>query len=185
MTVTIDLVGHMDAGDRSAWQGDQDERPLSELGRRQAEAIADALGSEPVDALYAGPALRCRQTLEPIARQAGLSIVTLQEFGEETWRLPEGWRESSDQIVRSAVLGSHAAGQALAGIEKIRAERVEGRAVVCSHGHIIPALAAFFVGAHGLEGVGERSQRGQWYRVRIDGARVGVELRMTAQFPNP
>ena len=33
MTLTIDLVPHMDAGDRKQWQRDQDERPLSALGR--------------------------------------------------------------------------------------------------------------------------------------------------------
>lgn len=183
MTVTIDLVAHMDAGDRNAWQGDQNERPLSELGRRQAEAIAEALVSEPVDALYAGPALRCHQTLEPIAARTGLAIVTLQEFRQETRRLPQGWVESSDEIVRSAVLGSHAAGQAVAGVRRICADRPEGRAIVSSHGHIIPALAAFLIGAHGLEGVGELSQRGQWYRVRIDGERVGIELLRVAEFP--
>ena len=38
MTLTIDLVPHLDAGDRTKWHGDQNERPLSELGLRQAGA---------------------------------------------------------------------------------------------------------------------------------------------------
>ena len=38
MTLTIDLLPHLDAGDRTTWQGDQNERPLSELGLRQAGA---------------------------------------------------------------------------------------------------------------------------------------------------
>ena len=74
MTLIIDLVPHLDAGDMTKWQGDQNVRPLSELGRRQAAAIADALGEEQVDALYSSPALRCRKSLEPLAERFGLGI---------------------------------------------------------------------------------------------------------------
>ena len=42
MTLTIDLLPHLDAGDRTKWRGDQNERPLTDLGRRQAAAMADA-----------------------------------------------------------------------------------------------------------------------------------------------
>ena len=42
MTLTIDLIPHLDAGDRTQWQGDQNQRPLSDLGLRQAHALAEA-----------------------------------------------------------------------------------------------------------------------------------------------
>ncbi len=42
---TIDLVPHMDAGDRTKWQGDQNVRPLTDLGRRQAAAMASVTES--------------------------------------------------------------------------------------------------------------------------------------------
>lgn len=57
--LTIELVAHMDAGDRRLWQGDQDERPLSELGRRQAALFCEAVAVESFDALFSSPALRC------------------------------------------------------------------------------------------------------------------------------
>ena len=75
--ITIELVAHMDAGDRRLWTEDQDLRPLSELGRRQAARMAEALSNGPVDGLYSSPALRCRQTLEPLAARCGLPIVTI------------------------------------------------------------------------------------------------------------
>ena len=80
MTI-IDLVPHMDAGDRNVWQGDQDERPLTDLGWEQARAQAEALAGEKIDALYTSPALRARQT--PISRYA------------------EGWRsvEAAQRVV--------------------------------------------------------------------------------------
>jgi 8-oxo-dGTP diphosphatase len=180
MTLTIDLVPHMDAGDRDQWKDDQNVRPLTDLGRRQSEAITDALIGESIDALYASPALRCHQTLGPLAERLGLSIITVEEFGEESWRSPDGWPDG----LGGAHIAGHAAGRAMAGIERIRDERRDGRAVVCSHGHIIPNLAAFLIGAHDLTDVGELKQRGLWYQIRFAGARPEVELReVVGAFP--
>jgi 8-oxo-dGTP diphosphatase len=173
MTLTIDLVPHMDAGDRNMWTGDQNVRPLTDLGQQQAEVIAEALTGNPIDALYASPALRCHQTIGPLANRLGLDIETLAEFGEEAWRLPDGWPKGPD----APFIAGHAAGRAMAGIERIRAERQHGRVVVCSHGHIIPNLIAFLIGAHGLTDVRDLKQRGQWFQVRFDGQAVEVELR--------
>ena len=78
--VTIELVAHMDAGDRRRWSEDQNLRPPSELGRRQAERMAAALADGPVDGLYSSPALRCRQTLEPLAARFALPIVAMSEL---------------------------------------------------------------------------------------------------------
>ena len=88
----IELVAHMDAGDRHRWTGHQDERPLSELGRRQAAVMAEALEVEPIEALCGSPALRCRQTLEPLAERFGLPITVLAELREtDDFAPPPGW----------------------------------------------------------------------------------------------
>jgi 8-oxo-dGTP diphosphatase len=176
MTLIIDLVPHMDAGDRNAWTGDQNVRPLTELGRRQAEAIAEALTGDPIDALYASPALRCHQTIGPLAKRLGLEIETLAEFGEESWRLPDGWPKGPND----PLIAGHAAGRAMAGIERIRKERAQGRVVVCSHGHIVPNLIAYLVGAHALTDVQDLKQRGQWYQIRFEGQTVEADLRQAA-----
>ena len=44
------------------------DRPLSDAGRAEALAVGEALKDEPVEAVYASPLLRARQTLEPLAR---------------------------------------------------------------------------------------------------------------------
>jgi 8-oxo-dGTP diphosphatase len=173
MTLAIDLVPHMDAGDRDAWEGDQNVRPLTDLGRRQAAAMADALATGAIDALYASPALRCRQTLEPLAERLGLSIDILPELGEEAWRRPDGWPDGPG----GAYVAGHAAGRAMAGIEHVRADRTDGRVVICSHGHIIPNLIAFLIGAHALANVPDLKERGQWYQVRFGDNGVQIELR--------
>ena len=181
MTLHVDLVPHLDAGDRTKWQGDQDQRPLTALGRDQALALAEALAAEPVDALYSAPALRCRQTVEPLGERLGLEITVLPELGEfETWRTPDGWKRRPED----PYIGAFAAGSAMAAVEQMRREHPAGRVVACSHGHVIPAFVSFLVAAHGLRDVPDIGERGNWYRLRFDEAQVSVELHEAgAEFP--
>ncbi len=174
---TIDLVPHLDAGDMTKWRGDQNVRPLTDLGRRQAAALADALGAEQVDALYSSPALRCVQSLEPLAERFGLEIEVLAGLGgDEAWRPPDGWESDAETP-------AHAAGRALAALTQARREHIHGRLVACSHGQIIPAVAAYLIAAHDLVSIVRMTHKGQWYRLRFEGDDVGVELRETEEFP--
>ena len=50
--------------------------PLSDLGLMQAEALADALGWLPIDAIYSSPLRRAVQGAEPLAGRLGLPIRT-------------------------------------------------------------------------------------------------------------
>jgi broad specificity phosphatase PhoE len=47
---------------------------LSDLGRRQSEAVATALARYPIEAIYSSPLARAIETAEPIARRLGLDI---------------------------------------------------------------------------------------------------------------
>jgi hypothetical protein len=51
--LTIELVAHMDADDRTVWKEDQNLRPLSELGKRQAERFCEAVSQERIEACLA------------------------------------------------------------------------------------------------------------------------------------
>lgn len=52
----------------------QSDIPLSPQGEKQSEAVAQALASVPVTAIYSSPLLRARQTAERIAAIHGLPI---------------------------------------------------------------------------------------------------------------
>jgi 8-oxo-dGTP diphosphatase len=183
MSLTVDFVAHMDAGDRKKWPGDQNERPLSDFGRQQAEALADALVGEGIDALYSSPALRSRQTIEPLAERLGLEIAVLDGIGDdETWHPPEGWRSEANSGI---TVPPYSAGRAMAALWDIQLAHEDGRVVACSHGHVIPALVSFLIAAHGLEDVPEWARRGQWYRVQLDGADVvAIDLVEAKDFPS-
>jgi 8-oxo-dGTP diphosphatase len=175
--LTIELVAHMDAGDRTRWTGDQDVRPLSDLGRRQAARMAEALAVAPFDALYSSPALRCRQTLEPLAARFGLPIVVLPELREtDGFAPPPGWgRIGLEDGWPDPNGAAYAAGRAWAALGRIRATSAGGRVAVCTHGDVLPSLIAFLIGAEDLAPPPDHVRRGGWYTIRVDGPRLRVE----------
>lgn len=69
------LVRHAHAGDRRSWEDDDELRPLSERGWRQATAIAERLEKHQPGALLSSWYVRCRQTLEPLAQRLVADIV--------------------------------------------------------------------------------------------------------------
>ncbi|HEY3787732.1 MAG TPA: phosphoglycerate mutase family protein [Urbifossiella sp.] len=62
------IIRHADAGDRNQWSGDDDERPLSLLGHKQAHALGDALKQRGLElqAVISSPLVRTRETAEGI-----------------------------------------------------------------------------------------------------------------------
>ncbi|MBN2023169.1 MAG: histidine phosphatase family protein [Pirellulales bacterium] len=52
----------------------QSDVPLSELGRRQAQAMADSLAREPIEAIYASPLRRASETADFLAAALGLPV---------------------------------------------------------------------------------------------------------------
>lgn len=127
------------------------EPPLSELGRAQAERVAERLAQETWDVLYSSDLSRARQTAEAIARRVGLPIRTdpeLREQGqgkreglllEDAKRLypdpnaPEVGRETQEALRERAVRA----------FEKIRDAHPGQRILVVAHG----ALMASFLQA--------------------------------------
>jgi len=80
--VTAYLVRHGKAGDRADWKRDDRLRPLSEAGRRQANALVGLLNGAALEAILSSPYLRCVQTVEPLAQHFGLSVQSEPDLGE-------------------------------------------------------------------------------------------------------
>jgi len=94
-------------GPRRSFAGWTD-RPLTERGERQAEAIARRLKDEPLRAVYASDLQRARRTAERIAAQHGLSVQcdpALREVNYGEWEglgdaeMLAGWAELWKQRV--------------------------------------------------------------------------------------
>jgi broad specificity phosphatase PhoE len=71
------------------YQGWQDP-PLSEAGQAQARATAAALAGTPLQAVYASPLRRARETAAAVARPHGLAVRLHEGFKEMGFGLWEG-----------------------------------------------------------------------------------------------
>lgn len=111
--MTLFVVRHAHAGERSTWEGDDQQRPLSVRGRTQADGIAAALAGREPKRILTSPALRCVQTVEPLAALLGRPVEVEQRLQEGT---------SPDRS------------------ESLLDELADTDAVLCSHGDIIPDL---------------------------------------------
>jgi phosphohistidine phosphatase SixA len=77
------LVRHASAGDRDDWVGDDLQRPLDDRGREQASRLPQLVGDYELNRVLSSPAVRCAQTVEPLAGSRGLDIEVREELGEE------------------------------------------------------------------------------------------------------
>ena len=115
--VSLYLVRHASALDRSRWNFDDLERPLDERGRRQAGAITEHFAGHALRGVWSSSARRCIDTVAATASAHDLAVEVRPE-------LTEG-----------------APPNAL--LELLRAEApIAGDLVMCSHGDLIPEVVS-------------------------------------------
>jgi 8-oxo-dGTP diphosphatase len=76
------LVRHGRAGRRGSAGADDSLRPLDSKGVRQASALAAMLKDRSPARIISSPYRRCIQTVEPLARAAGVQIELRDELAE-------------------------------------------------------------------------------------------------------
>ena len=76
--MSVILLRHASAGERSAWDGDDMLRPLDKRGRKQASKLRDELRARGVKRVVSSPYVRCMQTVAPL----GLEIVPDERLAE-------------------------------------------------------------------------------------------------------
>ena len=113
--MTVFLVRHADAKSRANWPGEDELRPLSRKGESQAWGLVDQLKGAHIKRILSSPAIRCRNTVEPLAAEHGMKV-------EETEVLLEG----ADTATAYELLR--------------RLAREKGDSVLCTHGDIVPEL---------------------------------------------
>jgi probable phosphoglycerate mutase len=152
-TILLVRHGETDWNAERRWQGHAD-RPLNDVGRRQARALAARLDDD-VDAVYSSDLARARETAEILGERLGLPVrldARLREVDVGEWsglttaeveaRFPgglaqrrngrTGWREGETY----EAMGE----RVLEALHEIAAVHDDGRVVVVTHGGPIRAV---------------------------------------------
>jgi len=127
------------------WQGHADP-PLNEAGRAQAQALAEVLTGEEVDAIYTSDLRRAAETAEILAGALGRPVTPdpgLREIDVGSWsgltraevaeRYP-GW-ETHDGESREELEA-----RVVAAVRRIAQRHPNGRVVIVTHGGSIRSL---------------------------------------------
>ena len=81
--MTIYLVRHAKAGDRDAWDGDDELRPLSGRGHvcRRA-ACSTCCADAEFERVLSSPYVRCMETVVPLAAERRMAIEPVEALAE-------------------------------------------------------------------------------------------------------
>jgi broad specificity phosphatase PhoE len=125
-TILLARHGESDWNRDQRWQGHAD-RPLTELGRAQARALAERCDAYELAALYSSDLARARETARAVAERRGLSVrerndlrevdcgswsgcrsdeidaaeIARWKAGEKAWTGGESYEEMAARIVRA------------------------------------------------------------------------------------
>jgi broad specificity phosphatase PhoE len=147
VAVTLYLIRHAHAGNKHGWSGPDAQRPLSDRGHAQAEGVADRFATAEMKRIISSPAVRCRQTVEPLAERLGLSIEEDESLAEDA---------STKRTLKL--------------LHSLAADGFD--AALCSHGDVIPAVVRALEGK-GLKGDGNTaSAKGGVFILETDGGRI-------------
>lgn len=136
---------------------------LNDIGRAQAQVLAERLAGIEIAAVYSSPLERAQETAEPIATTHGLQVVTCDDLGEikigdwsgqsleelsktDLWRqiqvYPSGTRFPNGETLMETQV------RATGALDQIRQAHPGQTVVAVSHADVIKAVIAFYGGIH-------------------------------------
>ena len=143
--MTVFLVRHADAKSRANWPDDDELRPLSKKGEAQAFGLVARLAGAHVKRILSSPAVRCTNTVEPLAAEHGVKV------------------EHTDVLLEGAD-----SARAYELLRRVSSEK--GDTVLCTHGDLVPELLRI-ASRDGLAFQDEpRWPKGSTWAIESDGA---------------
>jgi probable phosphoglycerate mutase len=159
-TILLARHGETDWNAARRWQGHTD-RPLTDRGRAQAEALAERLDGTGLECVYASDLRRARETAAAVAERKGIELRTLPELREVdvgSWagltkseaeaRFPEAFARWKDGHVgwHDGETYEAMTERVTAALRRIAADHEDAPVLVVSHGGPIRAIHATALG---------------------------------------
>jgi 2,3-bisphosphoglycerate-dependent phosphoglycerate mutase len=127
------------------------DRPLTDKGRRDADELARSLADLDLAAVYSSPYRRALETIEPVARRHGVAVLVEDDLRERLlasrflpdaeWRahLERCWGDD-DHAMAGGESIRQARERALRALEGISSRHPDGTVVAGSHGELISIM---------------------------------------------
>lgn len=153
-TTPLILLRHGKAIAREEWEGDDGDRPLAQLGQQQAKRMHALYLPFAVTEIHSSDAVRCYETVSPIARAMSLNLVYWQELSEYAF---EKDKKAAINVVNDII-------------------ESEARAIVCGHNPVIPGIVAKFIGKKNFKELDHGLLPGEaWILHHRDGEIVAID----------
>lgn len=128
-TKPLILLRHAKAIERSDWAGEDTDRPLSSVGERQAKRLLTNFLPFAVEEIHSSSAVRCYETITPMARGLGVDFFFTDSLTEEVFYKNN---ERAGKYIDRLLVNDYTT-------------------LVCSHNPILPTIASNFVDKFGVD----------------------------------
>lgn len=153
-TLPVVLLRHGKAVAREEWEGDDGDRPLAQLGQIQAKRLLSTYLPFDLTEIHTSDAVRCYETVVPMARALEMDIVYWKELSEYTFEKDE---KAAIQVVREII-------------------ETEARAIVCGHNPVLPEIVAKLIGKKSFKKFDHELLPGEaWILHHRDGQIIAVD----------
>ena len=136
------------------WEARDDDRPLTEQGRRAARELAVELEPYVLTRVYSSPYRRAIETVEPTAESRGLPVTLLPDLRERRLMtgLRDDWRDvmraawdDPDYALEGAESGRAAQRRGIGVLDLLRVRHPDGgRLLLGTHGNLISLILQTF-----------------------------------------
>ncbi len=153
-TTPLVLLRHAKAVKRTEWDGDDGDRPLDVYGQTQAKRLLPTFLPFAISEIHSSDAIRCMETIEPMARALDLKTVVAADLSE--------YRHESHKE---------------AAVDYAQALMESGNStIICSHNPILPKLLKKLIGKKNFKDLDRKLEPGEaWVLHHRDGEIVAID----------
>jgi len=153
-TTALVLLRHAKAVRREEWDGDDDDRPLAQVGQVQAKRLLSMYLPFAIEEVHSSDAMRCIETIEPITRSLSMNPIFSTDLSE--YRFTKDKEAALDYAQDLMARGKSA--------------------IICSHNPILPKILKKLIGKKNFKELAQELKPAEaWILHHRDGEIIAVD----------